>query len=78
MVVACRDFTKSGVVLQDFASLKNQMIDSESNGYGTELSDILSTFAEQTALDQTILTERFWDMFVVDALIDNWNRHNGN
>lgn len=78
IVVACGDFTKPGVTLQDFASLKNQMIDSERNGYGTELSDILYTFEEQTAIDSVILSERFWDMFIVDALIGNWDRHNGN
>ena len=36
IVVACGDFTRPGITLQDFASLKNQMIDSERNGYGTE------------------------------------------
>ena len=78
IVVACGDFTEPGIVLQDFASLKNQMIDSERNGYGTELSDILLTFEEQNILDSVILKERFWDMFIVDALIGNWDRHNGN
>ena len=78
IVVACGDFTRPGITLQDFASLKNQMIDSERNGYGTELSDILHTFEEQTAVDSVILAERFWDMFIVDALIGNWDRHNGN
>lgn len=78
IVVACRDFTRPGVILQDFASLKNQMIDSEKNGYGTELADILLTFEEQTALDRAELKERFWNMFIVDALIGNWDRHNGN
>lgn len=78
IVVACGDFTEPGVVLQDFASLKNQMIDSERNGYGTELSDILLTFEEQTVLDRKVLSERFWDMFIVDAFIGNWDRHNGN
>lgn len=78
IVVACRDFTKPGIVLQDFASLKNQMIDSARNGYGTELSDILYTFQEQAAIDAKMLTERFWDMFIVDAFIGNWDRHNGN
>lgn len=78
IVVACRDFTKPGITLQDFASLKNQMIDSERNGYGTELSDILYTFEEQTAVDSVELAERFWNMFIVDALIGNWDRHNGN
>lgn len=78
IVVACEDFTEPGIVLQDFASLKNQMIDSERNGYGTELSDILQTFKEQAVIDQKIIAERFWDMFIVDAFIGNWDRHNGN
>lgn len=78
IVVACGDFTEPGVTLQDFASLKNQMIDSEKNGYGTELSDILHTFEEQDAIDRGAVEERFWDMFIVDALIGNWDRHNGN
>lgn len=78
VVVACRDFTSVGVVLQDFASLKNQIIDSVRSGYGTELSDILQTFDEQSAIDSQALTERFWDMFIIDALIGNWDRHNGN
>ncbi|WP_369298888.1 HipA domain-containing protein [uncultured Neglectibacter sp.] len=78
VVVACKDFTSPGVVLQDFASLKNQMIDSERNGYGTELTDILYTFEEQTAIDSKLLIDRFWEMFIADALIGNWDRHNGN
>lgn len=78
IVVACRDFTEPGITLQDFASLKNRIIDSERNGYGTELSDILNTFEEQTVVDIDILSNRFWDMFVVDAFIGNWDRHNGN
>lgn len=78
IVVACKDFTAGGLVLQDFASLKNTIIDSVHNGYGTELSDIVKTLEEQTAIDPHTLTEWFWDMFIVDALIGNWDRHNGN
>lgn len=78
IVVACKDFTAGGLVLQDFASLKNTIIDSVNNGYGTELSDIVKTLEEQTAIDPHTLTEWFWDMFIVDALIGNWDRHNGN
>ena len=78
IVVACKDFTSVGLELQDFASLKNQIIDSERNGYGTELADILSVFDEQTAMDPEKIRERFWDMFIVDAFIGNWDRHNGN
>ena len=78
IVVACKDFTSVGIELQDFASLKNQIIDSGRNGYGTELADILSVFDEQTAMEPEKIRERFWDMFIVDAFIGNWDRHNGN
>lgn len=61
-----------------FCFLKNTIIDSAHNGYGTELSDIVKTLEEQTAIDPQKLTEWFWDMFIVDALIGNWDRHNGN
>ena len=78
IVVACKDLTSTGVVLQDFASLKNTIIDSEHNGYGTELSDILCTIEEQTAINPYELKDWFWNIFIVDALIGNWDRHNGN
>lgn len=78
IVVACKDFTANGLTLQDFASLKNTMIDSVHNGYGTELSDILTTLEEQRAMEPDTLIKWFWDLFIVDALIGNWDRHNGN
>lgn len=78
IVVACKDFAVNGLTLQDFASLKNTIIDSVHNGYGTELSDIIKTLEEQTAIDPQTLSDWFWDMFIVDALIGNWDRHNGN
>jgi len=78
IVVACRDFTTPETVLQDFASLKNTIIDSEHNGYGTEITDILQTIDEQQAVDPYELKEHFWNMFIIDAFIGNWDRHNGN
>ena len=78
VVVACKDFTTDDTVLQDFASLKNTIIDSEHNGYGTELSDILTAIEEQQIIDPDELKKHFWNIFIVDALIGNWDRHNGN
>ena len=78
IVCACKDFTGPGVRLYDFCSIKNTVIDSESGGTGTELSDILDTIERQTFVDPSIVYERFWQMFVVDALIGNFDRHNGN
>lgn len=78
VVVACKDFTSHDTVIQDFASLKNTLIDSGHSGYGTELSEILEAIEEQGSVDPSELKRRFWDMFIVDALIGNWDRHNGN
>lgn len=78
IVVACKDFTSLGITLQDFASLKNQMIDSAHNGYGTELKDIIYTIENQQAIDPKELIEHFWNIFIVDAFIGNFDRHNGN
>ena len=78
VVVACKDFTTDDTVLQDFASLKNTIIDSEHNGYGTELSDIITAIEEQQIIDPIKLKKHFWNVFIVDALIGNWDRHNGN
>ena len=78
IVCACKDFTRPGVRLYDFCSIKNTVIDSETGGTGTELSDILDTIEHQAFVDPVIVYERFWQMFVVDALIGNFDRHNGN
>ena len=55
IVVACKDFTSPGIVLQDFASLKNTVIDSGHSGYGTELSDIMRAMEDQTAFPPALL-----------------------
>ena len=77
-VVACKDFVSLSSEFIDFASVKNQIIDSASNGYGTELADILDTIEKQNSVDPKELKEHFWNMFVIDAFIGNRDRHNGN
>ena len=77
-VVACKDFVSLNSEFIDFASVKNQIIDSASNGYGTELADILDTIEKQNSVDPKELKEHFWNMFVIDAFIGNRDRHNGN
>ncbi|MCL2220843.1 MAG: HipA domain-containing protein [Oscillospiraceae bacterium] len=76
--VACKDFETDGFVLKEFAHLKNTIIDSEGSGYGTELSDIIATIRSQSLLSADMLEQYFWDMFVIDAYIGNFDRHNGN
>ena len=38
LVVACKDFTEGGKRLMEFAQLKNACINSEQNGYGTDIT----------------------------------------
>lgn len=78
VVCACKDFTRPGVRLFDFCSIKNTVIDSETGGTGTELEDVMATIEQQEFIDPVIVRERFWQMFVVDALLGNFDRHNGN
>lgn len=78
VVCACKDFTSDQTVLYDFCSIKNTVIDSESEGNGTELSDILETIEKQQFVNPNRLLTHFWDVFVVDALLGNFDRHNGN
>lgn len=78
IVCACKDFTVDGKVLYDFCSIKNSVIDSEHNGSGTELSDILETIEKQQFVNPVVLLEHFWNVFIIDALLGNFDRHNGN
>lgn len=78
IVCACLDFTEDGKQFYDFCSIKNTVLDSDSNGSGTELDDILETIEKQQYVDPIVLKEHFWNMFVADALLGNFDRHNGN
>lgn len=78
LICACKDFTAGGKRLFDFCSIKNTILDSDSSGSGTELSDILDTIDKQRYVSPTLLREHFWNMFIADALLGNFDRHNGN
>ena len=77
-VCACKDFTVDGKRLFDFCSIKNTVIDSDTGGNGTELEDIMDTIEKQQFVSPTRLREHFWNMFIVDTLLGNFDRHNGN
>ncbi len=78
IVVACKDFTSNGTILKQFAELKNSQIETSKNGYGTELSEVLETIENQRVYDICELSDFFWDMFIADSLVGNFDRHNGN
>lgn len=78
IAVACRDFTSIGIRLQEFAEIKNGCLNSSNSGYGTELEGVLEAIDDQEIYSPQKLREFFWDMFIADALLGNFDRHNGN
>ena len=76
-VCACEDFTTENTKLIEFEKLENASLDSE--GERKDLSDIKHIIDLNTYnIDKISFKNFFWDMFIIDCLIGNTDRHNGN
>lgn len=86
LVVACKDFRPDNAVHYMFSEIKTTMEPEFINSHGSasdgtsgNLDEIIETMENHRILkDLPGVKERFWDMFVVDALIGNNDRNNGN
>ncbi len=82
IVCACEDFTDENHVLYEFENLALSI--NTDKKIGTELTDIIEVIEEINKLKRINITikdnikEKFWDMFIIDSLIGNTDRHNGN
>lgn len=78
--VACRDFVPEGFRLVEFAAFKRGYVnDSSSNGENTELSEVFDTIENHEQIqEKEKVKEFFWNLFIGDSLIGNFDRHNGN
>ncbi|MBQ3409255.1 MAG: HipA domain-containing protein [Clostridia bacterium] len=82
IVCACEDFTNANRKLYEFENLV--LSANPDKKIETELSDIMDVIEEIKKMTQVDMTSNddirasFWDMFIVDALIGNSDRHNGN
>lgn len=76
IVCACEDFTDNDNVLYEFESLA--LSSNPDKKIGTELEDILEIIEESKMIDAIDTKEKFWNMFVIDSIIGNTDRHNGN
>lgn len=77
-VVACRDFAEGHKRLIEFAQLKNTVIDGAVDSNSTDISSIMKAIDEQRLIIPDRLRTFFWNQFIVDALLANFDRHNGN
>ena len=91
VVVACKDFLNKNETILDYNSLKNdydekvekeiEELSSSSNKdhLGTDIDEIIIVMNNNAYFAKIPeLKSRFWDMFVVDALISNNDRNDNN
>ena len=89
VVVACRDFRINSIDFrfEDFNSIKNVYVQGLEEKLSSTISNMHMISLEEIMiimdnnplfLKDKSLKKRFWDMFIVDALIGNNDRNNGN
>lgn len=90
IVVACKDFCKKVGDLREIRTLKNIYnevlaerleleLDETSSSHSVDLKELLIHFEHNPVLSNVKgLKERFWDCAIIDGIIKNNNRNNGN
>ena len=76
IVCGCEDFTDNENVLYEFENLA--LSTNPDKKIETELNDIMEVIEECKMINNEETKEKFWDMFIIDSLIGNTDRHNGN
>jgi hypothetical protein len=78
IVVGCKDFTADGGDLYEISTLLNQITTSDEK-LGPTIENVYFIIENIDLIkDKEEILSSFWDMFVVDALIGNRDRHFGN
>ena len=77
IAVMCEDFLKKDEILIEFKNLSYSL--NMEKKYTSELNDIFEMIDSVNNLkDKNSFEEKFWNIFVVDTLIGNVDRHLGN
>lgn len=78
-VVACKDFNEDGYSFVPFNGVGESSLENDKETYSYEYDDIMRMLHDNvklTNVEETVST--FWRMYVVDALIGNFDRHGSN
>ncbi|MCL2079451.1 MAG: HipA domain-containing protein [Oscillospiraceae bacterium] len=77
-VVGCKDFTQNGGVLYEIDKLSNDIAPDEEK-LKTTIENV-NRIIDETELikNKKAIKDGFWNMFIIDALIGNKDRHFGN
>lgn len=76
IVCACEDFTDNENILYEFENLA--LSTNPDKKIETELNDIMKVIEENKMIDVEDTKNKFWNMFIIDSIIGNTDRHNGN
>lgn len=78
-VVACKSFIRDGYQFVPFNDVGESTLDRDKETYQYSYEDIMQMLRDNSKLtdvDETI--SRFWELFIVDALLGNFDRHGAN
>ena len=78
-VVACRDFNGLTTQFVPFNGVGESTLEEDKESYQYDYTDIMRMLRDNsklTSVDETIFA--FWRMYVVDALLGNFDRHGAN
>ena len=77
IVVGCKDFTQDGGTLYEFSALKNTV--KHDKVLSENIEDVYEIIGNSPFItNQQAVIAGFWNMFVIDALLGNRDRHLGN
>ena len=78
-VVACRDFNTNEAQFVPFNDIGESTLEEDKESYQYDYADIMRMLHDNSKLTQVDDTIKlFWRMYVVDALIGNFDRHGAN
>ena len=81
-VVACKNFVPQGYSLVDFRAIEDAVLLDRKAGKIPRIEDIYSIMSGNNAYFSkeigAIALERYWDTFILDAMLGNFDRHANN
>lgn len=78
-VVACKNFVKNGCQFVPFNDVGESTLDQDKENYQYSYSDIMNMLRDNSKLTDVQETiDAFWQLYIVDALLGNFDRHGSN
>ena len=78
-VVACKNFITNGYQFVPFNDVGESSLEQDKEKYQYSYKDIMNMLSDNVKLtDVNETIDMFWNIYVVDALVGNFDRHGGN